>query len=409
MLSSTPPSAGDLHKLPITSPFSIRDIPQQILSMAVPLEHLQVLEPIDSGAFSQVWKVRYNGQIFALKVLNHKHPHPERLFVREIRNLMYANRHISDEDVIRLRFVTADKLGMGFPFVEGGSLRRFLLRHDLTLHQRLLIARNIAAALANLHWLGLIHRDVTSENILMARGEEGQYSPILADLGLARLRESSLQPHERMTPQTGNMHWRAPEVSDGSRYSFPADVFSLGLVFWELFTGKRPFGDGARAREVAAQISSGGRPPLKLVASKAMRKLVGRMWEHEAGRRPGMIQVKEEIDGMRGGQRGGAHGGGGEREAERNIWRRYAQMTEQSPRRTARRAARMKKSMPISYSFGQTEQRPVKRTDSGEKMPTPKSDRELKKAQLTSSRSSERDSKQRKNERLTPVDRKSYM
>lgn len=322
------------------------------------------MELLAVSGFSKVYKVRWQGRVYAFKALTSTHTRePGHLFLREVRNLLYANRNISDEDVIKLEFVTWPLLGLGFPYCDGGCLRHFLGRVGLAHFERLLFARAIATSLASLHFLGIIHRDVTSENILVMTTEENRWTPILADLGLSRLRESSLS--HQMTPRMGNLRWRAPEVSANQPYSFSADVFSLSLVFWELFTGHIPFQalPNAAPRDVAQQISAGSRPDALQVADPALRALLEAMWSHKPSKRPTMLSAKAQLDKFilnaahkspsasmaAGSSRGSDRVVSAEKQL---IWNVYGQQDLQQ-RASRRLSSRSKSGQQLSFSTGQ--------------------------------------------------------
>ena len=100
-----------------------------------------------------------------------------------------------------------------------------------------------------MHDKGYIHRDIKSANILLgssgsfikADGTQSQYDRALkiADFGLSRV--ISLPPN-KMTKEIATLHWRAPEVIlDNLQYSFGVDMWSIGVVIYEMLTGELPF------------------------------------------------------------------------------------------------------------------------------------------------------------------------
>ena len=71
----------------------------------------------------------------------------------------------------------------------------------------------------------------------------------ICDFGLARLRDTAIH----MTANIGTVHWMAPEVLAGKRYNERADIYSLGIILWELFTGGCPY-DGMNQIEIAVNV-----------------------------------------------------------------------------------------------------------------------------------------------------------
>jgi hypothetical protein len=140
----------------------------------------------------------------------------------------------------------ADRLGRQLPFTE-------VLR----------IVRGIGSALDAAHEAGLIHRDVKPSNILFTRDGE----PVLADFGIARLVEAE----EHLTVQgtlIGTPHYMAPEMAAGEEVGRASDLYSLGVVLYEMLAGEPPFPRPTPIAVVRAHIHepppplSGRTPPL---------------------------------------------------------------------------------------------------------------------------------------------------
>jgi serine/threonine-protein kinase len=117
----------------------------------------------------------------------------------------------------------------------GGTLAD-RLGHTLPFTEALRVVRAIGSALDTAHAAGLIHRDVKPSNILFTRDGE----PVLADFGIARLVESG----EQLTVQgslIGTPHYMAPEMASGGEVGPLADLYSLGVVLYEMLAGEPPF------------------------------------------------------------------------------------------------------------------------------------------------------------------------
>jgi len=114
-----------------------------------------------------------------------------------------------------------------------GILHKHSKKHPLSMLQRLRMARHCALGLAFLHSNRVIHRDVKSMNILVTE----EYSCKLTDFGCAKL---ITDRHLENTVNSGTPLWMAPEVKKGVHYSLSADIYSLGLVLYELFERKLP-------------------------------------------------------------------------------------------------------------------------------------------------------------------------
>lgn len=120
----------------------------------------------------------------------------------------------------------------------GGSLAEWLYqRPNFTFNAavQLSIATEMATALAFLHSMSVVHRDLKSDNVLMDR--DGMHAKI-ADIGLAKVRSPSSY---YMTEAAGTVMFMAPEMLSGEKYATPVDVYAYGLVLFELHMQQRPF------------------------------------------------------------------------------------------------------------------------------------------------------------------------
>ena len=168
-------------------------------------------------------------------------------------------------------------------YIEGETLRQRLKREELSTEEALDIAIQVASALSAAHQAGIIHRDIKPENIMLRR--DG-YVKVL-DFGLAKLTEQNEQPpHERATDEVnvssgllmGTVRYMSPEQARGKPVDPRSDIFSFGVVLYEMFAGRTPF-SGETSGELIAAILKKEPPPLsdvpdeiQCLSSKALRK-----------------------------------------------------------------------------------------------------------------------------------------
>ena len=121
-------------------------------------------------------------------------------------------------------------------FIDGGTLRERIDRGDLDYRQMAKIIRGVAEALYHAHQRGLIHRDIKPANILI---ENDSLKAYVADFGLATREYEYLQKGDG----AGSPAYKSPEQvrREGHRLDGRSDLFSLGIVFYEMLTGERPF------------------------------------------------------------------------------------------------------------------------------------------------------------------------
>ena len=136
-------------------------------------------------------------------------------------------------------------------FIDGQTLKQFLANRKLPVPElAALIVLEVGDALAHAHSLGIIHRDVKPENVMVSK--DGAIK--LMDFGVAQVVDL-----ERMTVTgqiLGSPAYMAPEVLDGKTLDFRSDIFSLGVMLYQMATGVLPFA-GKNPHEVLKRIAEG--------------------------------------------------------------------------------------------------------------------------------------------------------
>ena len=154
-----------------------------------------------------------------------------------------------------------------------------------SLCERLEVAHQVAQALAYLHGLGIMYRDVKPDNI--GFDKDGRVK--LFDFGLAYCRPVSNE-------MAGSRRYMAPEILLGKFYTKDVDVYSFGVLLYELCSLERPFDEMGRREHLERVVYHHERP--KLTCSwwpKPLQDLIQRCWSHNAYLRPSMSQVLETL------------------------------------------------------------------------------------------------------------------
>lgn len=121
-------------------------------------------------------------------------------------------------------------------YMSGGSLRKYLRNQNpYSLPPKLVLklALDIARGMQYLHSQGILHRDLKSENLLLGRDMRVK----VADFGISCQESESFTTHEF----TGTYRWMAPEMLKDRNHTKKADVYSFGIVLWELLTALTPY------------------------------------------------------------------------------------------------------------------------------------------------------------------------
>lgn len=138
-------------------------------------------------------------------------------------------------------------------YVDGGDLRRVLLEGHLSLPQLLAIMERVVAALDHAHGQGVVHRDIKPSNILLTRA----FEPKVCDFGIATALWGQNTQLTRTDEVLGTMDYIAPEQRESARtVDGRADLYSIGVILYQLITGRKPAGAFSPPREVVAGIAA---------------------------------------------------------------------------------------------------------------------------------------------------------
>lgn len=226
-------SGTDQAAAPIFSPAELApDFPQ-----------LEILECLGRGGMGVVYKARQKSlnRVVALKLLAPERvddPRFARRFEQEARALALLNHpHIvAVHDFGR----AGHHYFLMMEFVDGVTLRTALSARRFTPEQSLAIVPSICEALQYAHDHGIVHRDIKPENLLLSK--DGQVK--IADFGIARILDDSPEYFDPLGSQpAGTPQYMAPEQKTRAQADHRADIYSLGVVLYEMLTGELPQGN----------------------------------------------------------------------------------------------------------------------------------------------------------------------
>jgi serine/threonine protein kinase len=269
-------------------------------------EELQSLKPIASGSYGEVFIAELENRNVAVKKLFRagKNYQVDRETLREVRVL----QELHHQNIVELIGVCLAPMAIVTELVEFGSLRAFLDERPLLpwhISHELLV--DIASGMQYIHGLrpSLLHSDLKSPNILL--GQKGnRLIAKICDLGLASFTSFTV------ATSVENPMWAAPELlRKGFRTCTPAsDVYSFGIILWELCTSQWPFHDkfqdndnpknGRRTMmfDIADAVEGGSRPLLSVVPRCVPRpvvQLMQRCWASAPNDRPSFATVVGEL------------------------------------------------------------------------------------------------------------------
>src|SRR5437016_781187 len=204
----------------------------------------EIVEVLGQGGMGQVYKVKnvLSERIEAMKVLLPNMEGDSDLaerFLREIKVQAAFDHPNIAKLYTALR--ASNQLLMVMEFVEGTSMEKLLAKGPLLVGETVDYASQVLDALAYAHGRGVVHRDIKPAN--MMRTPSGKIK--LLDFGIAHMANSNLT---QAGTTVGSLYYMSPEQVKGGPADPRSDLYSLGIVLYEMVTGKRPFvGDSASA------------------------------------------------------------------------------------------------------------------------------------------------------------------
>src|SRR5688572_16827987 len=267
------------------------------------LGHYRIESKLGEGGMGEVYKSRDTSlsRYAAIKILHSDRiadPERRRRFVQEAQTASALNHpnivHIYDIDT------SADMDFIAMEFVPGKTLDQSIGRKGLPVKETLAYAVQIADALAAAHAAGIVHRDIKPGNIMAT--ENGSIKVL--DFGLAKLTERG-EPDPRGTTVTmeaetkegallGTIAYMSPEQAEGKKLDARTDIFSFGLLLYEMLAGRRAFGGDSNLSILAAILREDPAPlaGMRKDIPRDLMRIVTRCIRKDPGRR---FQVMEDV------------------------------------------------------------------------------------------------------------------
>ncbi len=247
----------------------------------------EILSVLGAGGMGMVFKARDRelDDLVALKMIKSDLA-GDRVLVERLKSELKLARKITHPNVLRT-FDFGEIEGIPFismEYVRGLTLRALLERSGrLPFSAGLRLSRQILSGLAAAHQLGILHRDIKPENVIL----DAVGNSKLMDFGLARPVERSESGQTRAGFIVGTPHYLAPEQLQGLEADRRADVYACGVVLYEIFTGRLPFGGGNPMEILVQHLNEPPTPPHEHWPEipAALEAILLRCLEKDPGRR----------------------------------------------------------------------------------------------------------------------------
>lgn len=276
---------------------------------------------LGAGGMGEVWR-GYDPRLdrpVALKQLRRDRA-GDPIWRQRLRNEARAVARLSHPAIVQVHDLVEQPEGdwMVMELVEGVSLARMLAREPLAVAQLVVLGRDIAAALAEAHGKGILHRDLKAENVMVTR--QGQAKVL--DFGLAKWSRAA-EPGAGSAPPSlsaegvvlGTLRAMSPEQALGHELDARSDLFALGSLLYEMATGRSPFAAETEAATLLqlctvhpaplGEVVGGGDAEERAVL-EGLSALVDRLLAKEREARPGSaVEVVRVLEQLGGRERGG--------------------------------------------------------------------------------------------------------
>jgi serine/threonine-protein kinase len=222
----------------------------------------QIESKLGEGAMGSVYKAKHVkvGRPFAVKVLHTRLVVEGKVAQRFEREAELAGRlrHPNVVGVVDVGETADGQRYMVMDFAAGQDLAGYLADAPMQPKRIIALVRQLLEGLFHAHEAGLIHRDFKPENVIIEKDDHGNEVPRIVDFGIAILREGGDSPTSegRLTTNglvLGTPHYMAPEQAIADPIDHRIDLFALGIVVYEMLSGKLPF-DGSGAEVARANL-----------------------------------------------------------------------------------------------------------------------------------------------------------
>ncbi|XP_042014464.1 serine/threonine-protein kinase CTR1-like isoform X3 [Salvia splendens] len=257
-------------------------------------DDLVIKERIGAGSFGTVHRAEWNDSDVAVKILMEQDFHAERFkeFLREVA-IMKRLRH--PNIVLLMGAVTEPpNLSIVTEYLSRGSLYRLLHKHGarevLDERRQLSMAYDVAKGMNYLHKHNppIVHRDLKSPNLLV----DIKYTVKVCDFGLSRFKANTFLSSKSAA---GTPEWMAPEVLRDEPSNEKSDIYSFGVILWELATLQQPWGNLNPAQVVAAVGFKGKRLEIPENMNPQVADVIVACWANEPWKRPSFSSIMESL------------------------------------------------------------------------------------------------------------------
>ncbi len=261
----------------------------------IPNNQIEYGQKLGEGGFGIVYKAVWNYVDVAVKKLMME---LSESVMQEFEKEVEVHSKLRNPYIVQIFGIT-ETYGMVMEYMSRGSLRNVLeknRREEFSWTMRSKIAMDMLIGLSYLHQKQIIHRDLKSLNVLL----DDQYKAKLADFGLAKVRSEISSRHSAQSGGAkGTTQWMAPEIfsSLNPEYTTKTDIFSYGIVLWELAAHEYPY-KNANPNVVPVLVMQGLRETFPLGTPERYAQLAQQCWDGAPDKRPTVDEAIRHLKSM---------------------------------------------------------------------------------------------------------------
>jgi serine/threonine-protein kinase len=269
------------------------------LAAGTPVGEYEIQEQIGEGAMGTVYSAVHPliGKTVAIKVLKPELCANQASIDRFVQEAQAVNRigHPNIVDVFSLGELPDGRAYMVMEWLRGEDLKVRLARGPMEISEACDILDGIARALEAAHAKDIIHRDLKPDNVFLQQVEGGMMVKLL-DFGIAKLVRTQTMEKTQTGKMLGTPAYISPEQARGIDVTYRSDIYSLGVMAYEMLSGRPPF-QGETAMDLVIKHMNEPAPPLSQLVRlpKPLEGCVMRMLEKDPAARPSLEDVRQVL------------------------------------------------------------------------------------------------------------------
>ncbi|CAK9217181.1 unnamed protein product [Sphagnum troendelagicum] len=269
-------------------------------------DDLEELRELGSGTYGTVYHGKWRGTDVAIKRIRAScfagQPSEKERLIADFWKEACTLSQLHHPNVVAFYGVVRDgpggTLATVTEYMVNGSLKQVLQKNDRTIdrHKRLLLATDAAFGMEYLHEKNIVHFDLKCENLLVNMRDPQRPICKVGDLGLSKVKQQTMVSGGIR----GTLPWMAPELlnSTSNMVTEKVDVFSFGIVMWELLTGEEPYANLHYGAIIGGIVNNTLRPKVPTWCDPSWKLLMERCWASDPVDRPGFTDIASNLRAM---------------------------------------------------------------------------------------------------------------